>query len=249
MIWEKEFLKALKNEFQNKKAQDARYSIRQYAQHLDISVGALSEVMSNKRRLTESRALKIVEKMDIARASKTRIRMLMGEWESGNESHSPTQDAKTEHRSVIGDWKNLVILSLFLQKNKPELIPHVSKVTELSEQEVAARFASLQEIFPSDEHFIDFQIDLFQKDNQTLTNDKLSTFQENQLEFLKKSIQKKNEDRVQFYSLSLLISAERYEQICLELRKTLFNLLTLEPETDPQKLLQISLQLNPFSIK
>lgn len=56
----------LKVEFESRKARNKYYSLRAFAQSLDISSGALSEILNGKRNLGASKAKQIMDKLKFA---------------------------------------------------------------------------------------------------------------------------------------------------------------------------------------
>lgn len=87
LLWFESFVRLLSENFEQLKSKNKYYSVRRYAQALEISVGALSEVMRGKRRLSRERAKQILEKLKAPPEHKTRILILMGENVNLSESY------------------------------------------------------------------------------------------------------------------------------------------------------------------
>jgi transcriptional regulator with XRE-family HTH domain len=246
MIWEKEFLKLVKAEFNKKKVRNPRFSIRQYAKKLGLSIGALSELMAGKRRLTQARAMKILDALEITQEERSRLYMLMGEHHKAAEEAPVTFEAVTELQDFIKDWRNFILLSTMFQQDEEALMPQLQQATGLGPEEIRARLKKARETLPSESHFLNFQIDPFQRNSQIFTGSSLHAFQKSQIEFLKKATDTAQESP-QFFNLALFTSVEKYERLMQEIRQVLLKYLIVEPEPSPEKLFQVSVQMIPLS--
>jgi transcriptional regulator with XRE-family HTH domain len=247
MIWEKEFLKLVKAEFQKKKSRNPRFSIRQYAKKLELSIGALSELLAGKRRLTRARALKIVECLELTEDEKNRLFVLMGETQVGTAAAASSPENIQTMQEIITDWRNFVILSVLFHADDEKSIPRVAKATCLTEDEVRQRLTDLRTKLPSETDFINLLIDPLQPQSQFFAGDSLTQFRESQLQMMhKKMAQAPNTSDAFFYNLPLFTSQERYEKISQEIRQVLLKYLTVEPEEHSEALFQISMQILPL---
>lgn len=114
--WKQEFLNLLTEDLHLRRASNPRYSLRAYAKYLGLSAATMSEVMRNEGnwQLSQSRAVKIIEKMRIAEAKKNRFCIMAG--------HPPltvrTELPETEF-SLLTDWRYPAVL--YSHALKPEL--------------------------------------------------------------------------------------------------------------------------------
>jgi hypothetical protein len=248
MIWEKEFLKLVKAEFQKKKSRNPRFSIRQYAKKLELSIGALSELLAGKRRLTKARALKIVECLELTDEEKSRLFVLMGETQGTPQASLTSPEEIQGLQDLIKDWRNFVIMSVLFHPDDAQSIARVAKATCLSEDEVQARLSTMREKLPSETHVINFLIDPLQQTSQIFAGESLNQFRESQLQMMQKKMTQADQHAdAFFYNLPLYTTQERYLKISQEIRQTLLKYLTVEPEEHSERLFQISMQILPLN--
>jgi uncharacterized protein (TIGR02147 family) len=80
MGWENEFYQVLRDEFEELKKKNGRYSLRAFAHRLKVSPSALSQMMSGKLKweLSAERAQELLLRLSLSDAQKTRLLTLMG---------------------------------------------------------------------------------------------------------------------------------------------------------------------------
>lgn len=108
MTWQDEFFRALQEDFQRRKERNPRYSVRQYAKRVGVSVGAMSEILRGKRQLTPGRSLELLKKLDLPKEETLRLHLLLGGTASGaSVPVGPLGDLATDwrrlHRQALGD--------------------------------------------------------------------------------------------------------------------------------------------------
>ena len=77
MHWHDAFLRVLKQNLQRKKKINSSYSVRKFASTLGLSIGTLSELLTSKRKLTQKRALKVLDKLDLSVRERRLVLSLM----------------------------------------------------------------------------------------------------------------------------------------------------------------------------
>lgn len=130
----------LKAEFLKKSEKNKGFSLRRFAQILDLQASFLSEVLNNKKNLSDEMAAKISEKLSWSTSEKeyffnlvqlektkdplvkekieTRIRNLQTEQNQTN--LYPFHDLSVDQFKIIADWQHFAILGLLDQDVKPQ---------------------------------------------------------------------------------------------------------------------------------
>lgn len=106
-------IKLLKNELEERKKKNSRYSLRAFAQSLGISAAQLSQLLSGKRNLTPEVLRQIAEALHLSPEEERSLltQMFLGEQGSRSEAKQKRQLEEDEFR-LISDWYHYAILSL-----------------------------------------------------------------------------------------------------------------------------------------
>ncbi|MBX3035223.1 MAG: DUF4423 domain-containing protein [Bdellovibrionaceae bacterium] len=110
--WERAFVQILKKYVAEKKKKQNGSSLRLIAQKLDLSVGALSEILREKRRISRERARKILELLPLSERENKYLLSLMGYPVSFERSVMPPETVKN-----ILHWVDQSILGYFEFEN------------------------------------------------------------------------------------------------------------------------------------
>lgn len=75
--WQKQLEKHIKDDFLTSKNRNPRYSLRSFAKRMGLSHSTVSEILHEKNAwtFTETRALKIIEKLNLSPAAKNALRL------------------------------------------------------------------------------------------------------------------------------------------------------------------------------
>lgn len=143
----------LMSEYQTRKSNNSRYSLRSFAQQLNLSPATLSMVLSGKRKLSKDKIVSISTKMGLSPAS---IHNLL-EAEILNISSHPTElkiDSQKAHLNeeqfkLISNWQHYAIISLSkLKKHKADtrwISKHLG-ISELDARDALNRLIELKMI-------------------------------------------------------------------------------------------------------
>jgi transcriptional regulator with XRE-family HTH domain len=112
----------LAGDFAQRQAKNAKYSVRAYARAAGVNSGAMSQVLSGKRKLTRKQAEKIADALMLDRES--RERFLGPAPTAGREIQGAAQEPyrvlKSDVFRLIADWYHYGILSLLETDNPPK---------------------------------------------------------------------------------------------------------------------------------
>lgn len=125
----------LRNEFQNRKRTNPRYSLRAFAGFLGIQPGRLSEYLSGKRQVTDQ----------VAESISVRLGTTSTLFRSKMPSH--INFIEDETFSVIADWQHFAILSLMDTrdfKNSPKWIADRLGISEFDAKDAVARLVRVK---------------------------------------------------------------------------------------------------------
>lgn len=249
MVWKKELIRLIRNEYAVIKSRNHRYSLRKFAGKLKTSAGNLSEFLAGKREITKEKALQIISLMNLGTQEKDRLAFLMGNSTvSGFSEMAPL--LRSELQKIIKDWRNFIILSVLFHENTEQILPKIASFTGFSEQEVLSRLNKFRELFANESEFINFQIDPLLQQSQIFTGESLKEFHQTQLEFLAKVTAESHQGgRPLFYNLTLFTTASQKECLEAEVREVLLKYIMIEPDPGSDLLVQFSSQMIPLEFR
>lgn len=102
-------IEKIKSEFEARSKKNPAYSLRAFAQSLDIDSSTLSSLLSGKRTLTQKTALKILNKFDISNIERKELLFASLKNKSKTENLRFIEDAELE---MISNWEHFAILAL-----------------------------------------------------------------------------------------------------------------------------------------
>ncbi len=127
----------LLNEYQTRKNKNSRYSLRSFAQQLDLSPATLSMVLSGKRKLSKNKIVSISKQIGLSPASVHNLlerEILNIESDQINQkSITQTVQLKEEQFQLISNWHHYAILSLSKLKKHKADTRWISKQLGISE--------------------------------------------------------------------------------------------------------------------
>lgn len=115
----------LNQQLSSKRDLNPYYSLRAFAQKLDLSSGKLSEYLSGKRKISFQTAIKIADRLNLPADLKEKLlctvineknKKIKGSTKSFNQLHK-------DELSLIKNWEHFAILSLF-ETIEDEIIPN-----------------------------------------------------------------------------------------------------------------------------
>ncbi len=140
----------LNSEFLKRIKRNPQYSKRAFAKLLGVSAGALSEILSGKRKLTSKSAEKVAKALGYSNAEFERLKELVFQ-NNENIEIEPIESKKLESQNldysfVISNWYCFAILNLAKIKNFKWDISWIAKKLGVSEFEVNNAFEKLTSI-------------------------------------------------------------------------------------------------------
>lgn len=130
-MWRADFINLLKNELKEIQNKNPRYSLRAYSQKLDISYGALSEILNKKRVLTPNLAYKILAKLNLDKVKKNEWQETLDREISGKLTLLPQ-----EARAVVENWHYFALINLLELETPPKNIKEMALRLGLSDQKI-----------------------------------------------------------------------------------------------------------------
>lgn len=137
MVNKCEAIEILKAEFELRKKNKPKYSLRAFAMHLGLSHTVLSLVLTGKRPLSQRAALQIVDRLKLS-PEKARI-ILSGEFRRRGRAPVSYDEMNLESFNIISDWAYYAVLSLFeipSSKFDPKWIAARLNITEARAEDV-----------------------------------------------------------------------------------------------------------------
>lgn len=105
------YLQVLDEEFARRRAKDARYSLRSYADDLELNAGSLSSILTGKRMIPARKVMPIVRKLEL---TGDKQRQFLESLPKGAPSPKNSQQLDPERvRVLFEEWEYFVILALF----------------------------------------------------------------------------------------------------------------------------------------
>jgi uncharacterized protein (TIGR02147 family) len=143
-----DIVQILKTELSNRLQKNPRYSMRAFAQSLDLNVGSLSRFMSGRRPLTPKAAEKLCDKLGLSPLKKSQIILsLLGR----SDFEFNRVDIEEETFRAISDWYHLAILQLVRTKvyrenfrnSNPRWVARQLKISEVEAKLAIERLLKL----------------------------------------------------------------------------------------------------------
>lgn len=249
MIWEKEVLKVLRTEFERKKNRNPRFSVRQYAARLGISIGALSEIFAEKRKISKGNAFRIFEQLELNESEKSRLLVLMGEKPSASLLATMAPETRAKIIEIFRDWRHLLILSVMSRQEESSLVGPLKKITRLSEQEIVAKTDEIKALVPSQSEYLSLYLEFLGATQGNFTPEELKSFKDCQDQLFAQTAESHQKNQVVSFHLPLCLSVAQYENLCEELRQLLYRYLDAGAGTssDANQLFVVSLQALPLA--
>lgn len=126
------FALKLQEQFQAKKARNKRYSLRSYAQFLEMNPGTLSSIIKGKRLVPLQEAAKIMQKLSLAPKDQEQFLLSLG-------VNTPPDSASykldpSRYAVIFDEWEYFVVLAAFRLadfKSTTSWIANKTGITEL----------------------------------------------------------------------------------------------------------------------
>lgn len=139
MNWEDIFSSTLRQEFQKIREKNPRFSTRAFARKLGLSSGATSQILSGKKdwKMSQRRALEILDKVELNAREHNRILILMGE-------EPRKKELNDEGHELLTDWVFPAVLLSF-DLAQPPTLEQIAERLGVSETRVRKTVARLLE--------------------------------------------------------------------------------------------------------
>jgi len=104
------YLKVLDEEFSRRKERDRGYSLRSYAEELDLNAGSLSSILLGKRMIPAKKVMSIVRKLQL---TGERRRQFLESLPKGGPSPKDSRELEGKHFApLFQEWEYFVILGM-----------------------------------------------------------------------------------------------------------------------------------------
>lgn len=139
----------LQEEFQKRHATNSRYSLRAFANSLDLSPATLSQILSGKRAVTKKTVLKIAKNLDLTSRQTLQLgrsvlpREIL-EQDPGNDEHFDM--LADDQFALVSDWQHYAILSLGWLKQNQSTPTWVAKRLAISNTQAAEGLSRLERL-------------------------------------------------------------------------------------------------------
>ena len=136
-------LERIKTEFEARSKKNPAYSMRAFAQSLDLDSSTLSSLLSGKRKLTAKTAEKILNKFDITNIERKELLFSSLKRKSNQENLRFIEDSELE---VISNWEYFAILSLIETVHFQSSIKYISSKLNIPSATVMVALDRLQSL-------------------------------------------------------------------------------------------------------
>lgn len=129
------FPELLREELNQRRAKNPRYSLRAFAQTLGISPSFLSKVLAGKKSLSEETFMKLASRLDLAEESIENMRAGLPGFKLSALTFSPTE---ADNFQAIADWHHYAILEAFTLNDFEPSAQWLAEKLGLTESKVEA---------------------------------------------------------------------------------------------------------------
>ncbi|MEZ4871358.1 MAG: TIGR02147 family protein [Bdellovibrionales bacterium] len=221
------------------------YSLRAFAEHLDVPASSLSQILSGKRKLTDKSCLKMADSPGL---SPKQTQKMMGLKLSSTVEHR--KQISEDSFNVISDWHHYAILELMHVKNFRPDMNWIARVLNIPASEVRAaveRLERLKFITVYEDHWVDV---LGEADNMGLQTTN-GAYRKMQRQVLEKAIDALEntpyEERIQF-SRTLEGSPEKIKLAKKRIQEVLDELgLLMKKPGNNEEVYHLGISLYPVS--
>lgn len=248
MTTNEQFRKALQSEFEKKTKKNRLFSIRSFAQQLEIEPSSLAQILSGKRKLTDKMCSRLGAKLGF---SPLKVRALMKEAYARSETFPSFKKLSEDAFRVVSDWHYYAILELIACEEFKGTTSWIAKTLGLSFAETLSAIERLKrlnylEITPEG-----VWIDRLGDANNLGNEFKAPAFTENQRQVLKKATEALDkvsyEERVQS-SMTLAGSSEKVAEAKIKILNFIEELdAFMKSGTSKDEVFTISVSLFPLS--
>lgn len=139
----------LMSEYQTRKNKNSRYSLRSYANNLNISPATLSMVLSGKRKLSKEKVLEISKKLGLSPAAALRIieSEILNFEKNLSEQEKHKKNLTEANFQLIANWHHYAIISLSkIKKHKADTrwISRQLGISEMDARDALNRLIELE---------------------------------------------------------------------------------------------------------
>ncbi|MFZ8932500.1 MAG: TIGR02147 family protein [Bacteriovoracaceae bacterium] len=238
----------LKDELYKRKLRNSSYSLRAFARDLGIGSTSLSDVMSNKRKLSRKNIQKVSEKLSL---SPKEVSLIEDELR-GNSNKTKTEieflEMKEDQFRLIADWYYLAILNFARLPDNYSNPSYLSQRLGLPEETIKEAIDRLQ------------RLDLIKIEDDRLirTSSPINTTKEiasmairkhhkDQLHLAEKSLENDQLEKRNFNSITMAINPAKIDKAKEIIQKTVSKIEnTLEDET-PEEVYVLNFHLFPLT--
>lgn len=227
-----------------------KYSLRAFADKLDIGAGPLSQILKGKRRVSEKLASQLLDRIDADLDTRSKIlikqEMLVTPTAINDDAHILSED----QNRLIADWYHYAILSLTLVKdfkNQSNWIAERLGISENQVQDAIARMKRLRVLEESSQRKLK-PTHRRVKTTDDVPNEYIKKGHEQTLELARRSLNLHTTEERDFTHLTVPTNPERIRAAKLHLRRMQAELCDiLMDTTDRTEVYRLSIGLFPLT--
>lgn len=240
-MWKNEFLQTIASRFENSKTKNPRYSLRRFSSQLGISAGSLSELLSGKRPLTQSKAEQILPRLKLDRRRHRQLLALM------NQDGAASREEMKKHQYwILTDFHAHLVFGN-CSDDSPVTISALAKKTGLSVDQVDSIVRSLLGtgfLKKQGRGFVNNSAAL--KSSDGIPSSVIRRHHFMSLEIAKKSLNHDSLEQRDFTSFSFALEKGKLNEVRREIRSFYERLENLYGGGEESELHRISIQVFPF---
>lgn len=235
----------LKKELERRKSFTPSYSVRKFARDLDISPAQLSQLISEKRNISDKILQKISKSLELSSSESKQLRNI-----SGREPTSTKNELREDHFKLISDWYHFAILSLSEIKGSKADSRYVSKKFGISLEEANEAIFRLRRLglikIHNDDTFEQVQKDLHIESKTK--NESIQKYHTQNLRLSEYKLKTIEPERREFSSMTMAIDPSKLARARTLINQFKEDMTDLLEAGNKKEVYQLSIQLFPLSI-
>lgn len=230
------YIPILTKEWNRRKAQNNQFSLRAFARFLNMSPSLLSQILSGKRRLTKTQALKIADRLDFSPAERMYLLTTLFSDSIDAPIIPHRQILEEDQFSLIADWYHYGILglaSLEFNESSPKWIARRLSISENTAVEALRRLLRLKLIEITDSSLRQITPPLDTTDH--IPSGAIKRHHKQNLDLAKEKIDQVDLNKREYSSITMAINPKQFKkarELITEFQYKLSEILEQGPKTE-----------------
>ena len=243
-MWQERFREILNEEFQRAREKSPKLSMRQWADRIRVSSGALSEILAGRRKVTVDKARSIAASAGIPPTKLKALLALMGE--PGDPERVIPSRREIE---MVESWENFAICGMYELSGVEVDSSFIAKRLQLPEAEVEQRTLLLIQagMIRVDEAGKRFRIRQNWDLRQGLEPHEVLKSRERMIRLSLDAVSRVREDASQFANYTFVGGKTEIDYVKAELLRLMNHLEAIGPVAKSTELIRFSFQLFPMN--